>query len=78
MNILPKAHKQELVEQIKSVVADSSDRLVAVEEAVVHQVRRAARIGSKQMHDNFWTSLSVAASVGALIGFLISSRCERP
>lgn len=49
-------------------------RLVEAEQRVVEKAKQAATATDHYVHDNPWTAVGIAASVGMLIGFLAARR----
>ena len=49
-------------------------RLMEAEQRVVEKAKQAATATDHYVHDNPWTAVGIAASVGMLIGFLAARR----
>jgi ElaB/YqjD/DUF883 family membrane-anchored ribosome-binding protein len=48
--------------------------LTEVEEVLVDQGKKAARVADEYVHSNPWQSVGIAAGIGVIIGLLISRR----
>ena len=55
-------------------LADARDRMVALEEAVIAQAKKAARNTDDYVHENPWQSLALVGGLVFLIGILIAPR----
>jgi len=58
-------------ERIQENVNAVKLRLASAEEDAVEQAKQAAKVTDEYVHDNPWTAIGVAASVGVIIGMLI-------
>jgi len=58
-------------ERIEENVAAAKRRLAAAEEDALESAREAAKMTDAYVHDNPWTAIGVAASVGVIVGMLI-------
>jgi ElaB/YqjD/DUF883 family membrane-anchored ribosome-binding protein len=58
-------------ERIQENVAAVKVRLVSAEEDALESAREAAKVTDAYVHDNPWTAIGVAASVGVIVGMLI-------
>ncbi|MDR2992171.1 MAG: DUF883 family protein [Burkholderiaceae bacterium] len=64
----------ELRERIKDHLRVARDKLADAEETVRAQARRVAYAADDYVHENPWSSIGVAATLGLLIGVLIGRR----
>jgi ElaB/YqjD/DUF883 family membrane-anchored ribosome-binding protein len=67
-----------LMQDLKTVVVDAEDlaraRIKDMTQDAEAQAREAAGEVNRQVHDNPWTAVGVAAGVGVLIGLLLGRR----
>lgn len=59
-------------ERIQENLAAAKARLASAEEALVEKTKEAARVTDEYVHENPWKAIGVAASVGVIVGMLIS------
>jgi ElaB/YqjD/DUF883 family membrane-anchored ribosome-binding protein len=64
----------ELRERIKDHLRVARDKLADAEETVRAQARRVAYAADDYVHDNPWSSIGIAATLGLLVGVLIGRR----
>lgn len=62
-----RARIQDNLQTVKVSLADA-------ETAVLERTRQAAKAADQYVHENPWTSIGIAAGVGALVGILIARR----
>ena len=58
-------------ERIQENVAAAKRRLADAEQDAIDSAKQAAKVTDEYVHDNPWTAIGVAASVGVIIGMLI-------
>lgn len=58
-------------ERIQENVTAVKLRLASAEEDALESARQAAKVTDEYVHDNPWTAIGVAASVGIIVGMLI-------
>ncbi len=58
-------------ERVQENVAAAKQRLASMEDEAMERARQAAKVTDEYVHDNPWTAIGVAASVGIIIGMLI-------
>jgi ElaB/YqjD/DUF883 family membrane-anchored ribosome-binding protein len=58
-------------ERIQENVNAAKQRLASAEEDALESARQAAKVTDEYVHDNPWTAIGVAASVGVIVGMLI-------
>ncbi len=58
-------------ERVQENVAAAKQRLATMEDEAMERARQAAKVTDEYVHDNPWTAIGVAASVGIIIGMLI-------
>ena len=61
-------------EKLSAGLADARERLEAVEDNLVRNVKRNARRADRYVHDNPWPAIGVAAAAAFLLGVLLSRR----
>jgi len=62
-----RARIQDNLQTVKESLADT-------ETAVLERTRQAEKAADQYVHENPWTSIGIAAGVGALVGILIARR----
>lgn len=62
-----RARIQDNLQTVKESLVDS-------ETAVLERTGQAAKVADQYVHENPWTSIGIAAGVGALVGLLIARR----
>ena len=63
-------------DKFKEQLAAAKARYTELQDATIHQAKRAATATDEYVHGNPWTSVAVAGGVGLLIGVLIMTRRE--
>ncbi len=58
-------------ERVQENVAAAKQRLATMEDEAMERARQAAKVTDEYVHDNPWTAIGVAASVGIIVGMLI-------
>ncbi|HET7833799.1 MAG TPA: DUF883 family protein [Gallionella sp.] len=58
-------------ERVQENVAAAKQRLASMEDEAMERARQAAKVTDEYVHDNPWTAIGVAASVGIIVGMLI-------
>lgn len=58
-------------ERIQENVNAAKQRLAHAEEDAIAHAKQAAKVTDEYVHDNPWTAIGVAASVGVIVGMLI-------
>jgi len=59
-------------ERMQENLVVAKARLANAEEAVLAKTKEAAKATDEYVHENPWTAIGVAASVGVIVGMLIS------
>ena len=60
--------------RLQESLRSARERLIAAEEAVAEKAREAARMTDAYVHENPWKSIGIAASLGVIVGMLITRR----
>lgn len=58
-------------ERIQENVNAAKQRLASAEADALEHAKQAAKVTDEYVHDNPWTAIGVAASVGVIVGMLI-------
>jgi len=58
-------------ERMQENLVNAKVRLASAEEDVVAKTKEAAKATDEYVHENPWTAIGVAASVGVIVGMLI-------
>lgn len=58
-------------ERIQENVNAAKLRLASAEDEALEHAKQAAKVTDEYVHDNPWTAIGVAASVGVIVGMLI-------
>jgi ElaB/YqjD/DUF883 family membrane-anchored ribosome-binding protein len=61
-------------EKLSARLAEARERLEAVEDRVVNDVKRSARGADRLVRDNPWPAIGIAAAAAFLLGVLLSRR----
>ena len=61
-------------EKFERTLIGAKDDLMRYQEAVVEKTREAAKVTDEYVHENPWRSIAIGASVGLLLGVIISRR----
>jgi ElaB/YqjD/DUF883 family membrane-anchored ribosome-binding protein len=61
-------------EKLSARLAEARERLEAVEDRVVSDVKRSARSADRLVRDNPWPAIGIAAAAAFLLGVLLSRR----
>lgn len=64
----------ELREKALTRLKQAKEKAADVQEAVVEKSKKVARVTDDYVHEHPWTSIGIAAGVGALIGLLVNRR----
>jgi ElaB/YqjD/DUF883 family membrane-anchored ribosome-binding protein len=58
-------------ERMQENLVNAKARLASAEEDAIAKTREAAKATDEYVHENPWTAIGVAASVGVIVGMLI-------
>jgi ElaB/YqjD/DUF883 family membrane-anchored ribosome-binding protein len=58
-------------ERMQENLVNAKARLASAEEDVIAKTKEAAKATDEYVHENPWTAIGVAASVGVIVGMLI-------
>ncbi|MDB5920948.1 MAG: hypothetical protein JWR40_5182 [Massilia sp.] len=61
-------------EKFERTLVGAKDDLMRYQEAMVERTREAAKVTDAYVHENPWRSIAIGASVGLLLGVVISRR----
>lgn len=65
---------QELRHRVSISLSDAKYNLLDLQDAVVAKARAGARAADDYVHENPWTSISLAAGLGLVAGLLLKRR----
>ncbi|MDX1952279.1 MAG: hypothetical protein SFY81_08835 [Verrucomicrobiota bacterium] len=65
---------ESIADQIEEGVRTGQYSLADLQRAIMDKTREAATTTDEYVHENPWTALGIAAGVGLVIGYLMSSR----
>ncbi len=58
-------------ERMQENLVNAKARLASAEEDIIAKTKEAAKATDEYVHENPWTAIGVAASVGVIVGMLI-------
>jgi ElaB/YqjD/DUF883 family membrane-anchored ribosome-binding protein len=70
----PQSRPGEAGEKLSARLAEARERLEAVEDRVMTDVKRSARGADRLVRDNPWPAIGIAAAAAFLLGVLLSRR----
>jgi ElaB/YqjD/DUF883 family membrane-anchored ribosome-binding protein len=60
--------------RVRESLAEAKVKLASAEDVAVERAREAAKATDEFVHDHPWKAISLAASIGLIVGLLISRR----